>query len=109
MLIKGEQGGTRLLSNGTVVPNKQLIIIPTTSEMGPFGVPLEPADLLLMCRNLAKSRVGLADIGMHDSLVKTPGGQDMLVPREGTHPGGVPLDASDRRLVLRVPDLDLNN
>ncbi len=54
---------------GKFVPDHELIIIASRSELAVFGIPAKAADFLLVADKFAEELIGLSDVAVVDEAV----------------------------------------
>lgn len=59
---------------GEFIPDHELVIVATRSELPVFGVPAQTTDFLLVANKLAEELVGLTDVTVVDEAVTRAGG-----------------------------------
>jgi len=90
-----------------LVPDHELVVVTSRSELLVFVVPLQTADLLLVTGKLAKPLIRLSDITVVDGAIPRSRSEYVLVPCKGADTSRVAHHGAKAALRLRIPDLHL--
>ncbi|KAG5461241.1 MAG: hypothetical protein BJ554DRAFT_6597, partial [Olpidium bornovanus] len=77
------------------VPHDELVVVAARGQLVVGHVPLQPADLLAVRRQGRDRRLRRPRVPVYDVAVPRPGSQDVVVPRQVSHPLGVTLHHPD--------------
>ena len=93
------------------VPNAELVVVPSTSELGAVRTPFEPANFLLMTFKSTNKTVSHSDIVMKNLGVERPTAEHIWsVPSQRAHPPIVlarTFECPHALLCFHIPQLDL--
>lgn len=87
------------------VPYHQFVIVAPGRQLAVIDVPLETADFLLVTGETAEVVMRRAHVAMEYHVVAGSRGQDVVIPRERSHPVRVADHGSQSSTFLRIPNL----
>ena len=87
------------------VPDHELVIIATRSELLVVERPLQTANFLFVPRHFGKMRPRSSQVSLQDSAITATSTHDRLVPGDGAHSTIMAMQVANMPVVLGVPNL----